>query len=57
MFGKGSPEFSTGGHAFLKDCELVCGGFGAVYKTVLSGLGCLGTWLLLSKFSEKKVLS
>uniref|UniRef100_A0A453FTW7 Protein kinase domain-containing protein n=1 Tax=Aegilops tauschii subsp. strangulata TaxID=200361 RepID=A0A453FTW7_AEGTS len=36
MFGKGSPEFSTGGHALLnKDCELGRGGFGAVYKTVL----------------------
>nr|CAB3474644.1 unnamed protein product [Digitaria exilis] len=36
MFGKGSPEFSAGGHALLnKDCELGRGGFGAVYKTVL----------------------
>ncbi|KAK3165810.1 hypothetical protein QOZ80_1AG0038090 [Eleusine coracana subsp. coracana] len=36
MFGKGSPEFSSGGHALLnKDCELGRGGFGAVYKTVL----------------------
>ncbi|KAL5219777.1 hypothetical protein ABZP36_024490 [Zizania latifolia] len=36
MFGKGSAEFSAGGHALLnKDCELGRGGFGAVYKTML----------------------
>ena len=32
----GEPDFSTGAHALLnKDCELGCGGFGAVYRTVL----------------------
>uniref|UniRef100_A0A0D9WHQ5 Protein kinase domain-containing protein n=1 Tax=Leersia perrieri TaxID=77586 RepID=A0A0D9WHQ5_9ORYZ len=36
MFGRGSPDFSAGGHALLnKDCELGRGGFGTVYKAVL----------------------
>nr|CAB3461178.1 unnamed protein product [Digitaria exilis] len=36
MFGRGSSDFSTDGHALLnKDCELGRGGFGTVYKAVL----------------------
>ncbi|KAG8068317.1 hypothetical protein GUJ93_ZPchr0005g16085 [Zizania palustris] len=36
MFGRGSPDFSAGGHALLnKDCELGRGGFGTLYKAVL----------------------
>ncbi|KAJ1263430.1 hypothetical protein BS78_09G184000 [Paspalum vaginatum] len=36
MFGRGSSDFSTDGHALLnKDCELGRGGFGTVYKSVL----------------------
>ncbi|XP_051143188.1 probable LRR receptor-like serine/threonine-protein kinase IRK [Andrographis paniculata] len=32
----GDADFSTGAHALLnKDCELGCGGFGAVYRTML----------------------
>ncbi|PKA51854.1 inactive leucine-rich repeat receptor-like protein kinase [Apostasia shenzhenica] len=38
IFSGGNAEFSTGAHTILnKDCELGRGGFGTVYKTVLSG--------------------
>ena len=51
MVGKGSPEFSAGGHALLnKDCELGRGGFVAVYKIVLRD----GQPVAIKKLSQVK---